>query len=40
MRFLTDYLQLDHYYGSSYPGQNRVRAENQTRLLLLFQESL
>lgn len=40
LRFLTDYLQMDVYYGSSYPGQNRVRAENQTRLLLLFQESL
>ena len=40
LRFLTDYLQRDIYYGSRYPGQNRDRAANQTRLLLLFQESL
>lgn len=40
VRFLTDYLQRDIYYGSRYPGQNRDRAANQTRLLLLFQESL
>ena len=40
LRFLTDYLERDVYYGSSYEGQNRVRAENQIRLLQLFRESL
>lgn len=40
LRFLTDYLMRDVYYGSSYEGQNRVRADNQIRLLQLFQESL
>ena len=40
LRFLTDYLMRDVYYGSRYKGQNRVRAENQIRLLQLFQESL
>lgn len=40
LRFLTDYLMRDVYYGSKYKGQNRVRAENQIRLLQLFQESL
>ena len=33
LRFLTDYLNGDVYYGASYPGHNRVRAENQYRLL-------
>lgn len=33
LRFLTDYLNDDEYYGSSYPGQNLVRASNQTILL-------
>jgi Ser/Thr protein kinase RdoA (MazF antagonist) len=40
LRFLADYLQMDKYYGSRYPTQNKVRAENQIRLLTLFQESL
>jgi hypothetical protein len=40
LRFLSDYLMHDRYYGSRYEGQNRVRAENQIRLLQLFQESL
>ncbi len=33
IRFLTDYLQDDVYYGAKYPGQNLVRAGNQTVLL-------
>lgn len=33
LRFLTDYLNNDVYYGSSYPKQNLVRANNQIRLL-------
>lgn len=33
IRFLTDYLNDDRYYGSTYPGQNLVRAGNQAVLL-------
>ena len=33
IRFLTDYLNDDKYYGSKYPGQNLVRAGNQAILL-------
>jgi len=33
LRFLTDYLNGDEYYGAAYPGQNLVRASNQTILL-------
>ncbi len=33
IRFLTDYLNNDRYYGSSYPGHNLVRAGNQAVLL-------
>lgn len=33
LRFLTSYLNNDAYYGSAYPGQNRVRTENQLVLL-------
>jgi Ser/Thr protein kinase RdoA (MazF antagonist) len=33
IRFLTDYLQHDPYYGSRYPGHNLVRARNQVVLL-------
>lgn len=33
IRFITDYLNNDIYYGSAYPGQNLVRAGNQTILL-------
>jgi Ser/Thr protein kinase RdoA (MazF antagonist) len=40
LRFLTDYLQNDSYYGSKYPGQNLVRARNQARLLGAFQEAI
>jgi aminoglycoside phosphotransferase (APT) family kinase protein len=39
IRFLTDYLTGDKYYGSRYPGQNLVRAQNQGRLLELFQQA-
>ena len=33
LRFLTDYLNNDIYYGSKYEGQNFVRANNQVCLL-------
>jgi Ser/Thr protein kinase RdoA (MazF antagonist) len=33
LRFLTDYLNNDAYYGASYPSQNLTRATNQTVLL-------
>lgn len=33
LRFLTDYLNGDTYYKTSYPGQNLVRATNQAVLL-------
>ena len=33
LRFLTDYLNDDKYYGSSYPGHNYIRAKNQSALL-------
>ncbi|MCB0488786.1 MAG: aminoglycoside phosphotransferase family protein [Cyclobacteriaceae bacterium] len=33
LRFLTDYLNGDTYYKTSYPGQNLVRATNQLVLL-------
>lgn len=33
MRFLTDYLGNDTYYGASYPAHNYVRAKNQVVLL-------
>ena len=35
LRMLTDYLNGDVYYHTSYPGQNLVRANNQFRLLEL-----
>ena len=40
IRFLTDYLQEDRYYGKKYPDQNLVRAKNQLRLLELYQEAI
>lgn len=40
LRFLADYLQGDSYYGAKYPTQNKIRANNQIRLLQCFQESL
>jgi hypothetical protein len=33
IRFLTDYLNDDVYYGSKYEGHNLVRAKNQLVLL-------
>ena len=33
MRFLTDYLEHDIYYGEKYEGHNLKRAQNQIRLL-------
>ncbi len=33
IRFLTDYLNDDRYYGSKYPGHNLLRAGNQATLL-------
>ena len=33
LRFLTDYLNNDIYYGEKYPGHNLVRAGNQEALL-------
>ena len=36
LRFLTDYLLGDVYYGASYPAQNLNRARNQLRLLDLY----
>jgi Ser/Thr protein kinase RdoA (MazF antagonist) len=33
LRFLTDYLNNDIYYGSKYEGQNFYRANNQVSLL-------
>lgn len=38
IRFLTDYLNNDRYYGASYEGQNFVRAKNQVTLLKRFIE--
>lgn len=35
LRFLSDYLNNDVYYGSVYEGQNFFRAANQTQLLKL-----
>jgi Ser/Thr protein kinase RdoA (MazF antagonist) len=40
LRFLTDYINNDSYYGSRYEGQNRVRGENQIRLLELFHQAI
>ena len=36
LRFLTDYLNNDRYYGQSYEGHNLIRAQNQIALLGLF----
>jgi Ser/Thr protein kinase RdoA (MazF antagonist) len=36
LRFLTDYLNNDSYYGSAYPGHNLSRAQNQITLLEKF----
>ena len=33
LRFLTDHLNDDRYYGAKYAGHNFVRAQNQATLL-------
>lgn len=33
IRFLTDHINDDVYYGAKYPGHNFVRAGNQATLL-------
>jgi Ser/Thr protein kinase RdoA (MazF antagonist) len=38
LRFLTDYLNDDIYYGSRYEGHNYIRARNQITLLQRYQE--
>ena len=38
LRFITDYLLDDKYYGSKYEGHNYVRALNQATLLQRFSE--
>lgn len=38
MRFLTDHLNNDSYYGAKYPGHNLNRAANQVRLLECYLE--
>jgi len=39
LRFLTDYLNNDIYYGAAYPGHNLVRAKNQFTLLEKYLEA-
>ncbi len=39
LRFLTDYLNNDVYYGASYPDHNLVRAQNQLTLLEKYLEA-
>ncbi|MFN7793314.1 MAG: hypothetical protein ACK5NM_12270, partial [Cyclobacteriaceae bacterium] len=36
LRFLTDYLDNDVYYGSQFEGQNLVRSRNQLTLFSAF----
>jgi Ser/Thr protein kinase RdoA (MazF antagonist) len=38
IRFLTDHLNNDRYYGAAYEGHNYIRAQNQITLLTLLQE--
>ena len=38
LRFLSDYLNNDVYYGSKYEGHNFIRAGNQAHLLKLLIE--
>ncbi|MBS1663863.1 MAG: aminoglycoside phosphotransferase family protein [Bacteroidetes bacterium] len=40
LRFLTDYLQDDIYYGRQYEEHNFVRASNQSTLLALYQQKM
>jgi Ser/Thr protein kinase RdoA (MazF antagonist) len=39
LRFLTDHLNKDIYYGARYEGHNLVRARNQIRLLQSYEQS-
>ncbi len=39
LRFLTDFLNQDVYYGAKYPGQNLVRSKNQFKLLNEYERS-
>jgi hypothetical protein len=39
LRFLSDFLEKDVYYGARYEGHNLVRARNQIRLLESFNRS-
>jgi len=38
LRFLTDYLDGDHYFRTGYPGHNLVRARSQYRLVRKMEE--
>lgn len=40
IRYLTDYLQDDRYYGARFPEQNLLRATNQLALAKSMEESL
>jgi hypothetical protein len=40
LRFLTDHLNQDIYYGAKYNGQNYVRAINQIALLEAYNKML
>lgn len=40
LRFLTDYLNKDVYYGAKYPGHNLNRAKNQLVLLERYDEKI
>ncbi len=40
IRFLTDHINDDKYYGAKYPGHNFVRAANQLTLLQRFSDSV
>jgi len=40
IRFLTDYINNDIYYGCKYPTHNSVRAGNQIRLLQEYQSAI
>ena len=39
IRFLTDFLNNDIYYGTKYPGHNLNRARNQFTLLNKYAEA-
>lgn len=39
VRYLTDYLEGDRYYGADYPGQNLDRARNQVALAQVFERA-